>query len=84
MIKLSILVPRRSDLTLEEFRAHWKHIDCPPKLNQTCEPMSGNVVQVHSTGGTFEPVPCRALRWNSRNLVDKNRRTSKQSEQKTT
>ena len=58
MIKLSILVPRRSDLTLEEFSAHWRNIHGPlfsiqPEVKQYVK----KYIQVHSTGESLEQFP---------------------------
>jgi uncharacterized protein (TIGR02118 family) len=51
MIKLSILVPRRSDLTLEQFSAHWKNIHGPLFSSQPeVKRFVKKYIQVHSTG----------------------------------
>ena len=58
MLKLSILVPRRSDLTLDEFRAHWKNIHGPlfssqPEVKQYVR----KYIQVHNTGESLDQFP---------------------------
>ncbi|MBD1385932.1 EthD domain-containing protein [Mucilaginibacter rigui] len=58
MLKLSIMVPRRADLTLEEFRAHWKDIHGPlfssqPEVIQYVR----KYIQVHSTGQSLDQFP---------------------------
>ena len=58
MIKLYILVPRRADLTLEEFKAHWKDIHGPlfssqPEVKQYVK----RYIQVHSTGQSLNQFP---------------------------
>jgi uncharacterized protein (TIGR02118 family) len=58
MIKLCILVPRRADITLEEFKAHWKNIHAPlfssqPEVKRYVK----RYVQVHSTGKSLDQFP---------------------------
>jgi uncharacterized protein (TIGR02118 family) len=58
MIKLCILVPRRADLTLDEFKAHWKDIHGPlfssqPEVKQYVK----KYTQVHSTGLSLDQFP---------------------------
>jgi uncharacterized protein (TIGR02118 family) len=58
MIKLSILVPRRSDLTLEQFSAHWKNIHGPLFSSQPeVKRFVKKYVQVHSTGEYLNQFP---------------------------
>jgi uncharacterized protein (TIGR02118 family) len=58
MIKLSILVPRRSDLTLEQFSAHWKNIHGPLFSSQPeVKKYVKKYIQVHSTGESLEQFP---------------------------
>lgn len=58
MIKLSVLCPRKKDLTLEEFKDHWKNVHGPLFSSQ---PEVKKYIQVHSTGehidnAEFPPV----------------------------
>lgn len=58
MIKLSILVKRRSDLSLDQFSAHWKDIHGPlfssqPEVKRYVK----KYVQVHSTGQQLKQFP---------------------------
>ncbi|RYY22051.1 MAG: EthD family reductase [Sphingobacteriaceae bacterium] len=51
MIKLCVLCPKRPDLTLEEFKDHWKNVHGPlfssqPEVKQYVK----KYIQVHSTG----------------------------------
>jgi uncharacterized protein (TIGR02118 family) len=58
MIKLSILVPRRPDLSLEQFRAHWRHIHGPLFSSQPeVKRFVKKYVQVHSTGEHLNQFP---------------------------
>jgi len=58
MIKLNILVPRRPDLTLEEFRKHWKEIHGPLfKSQPEVKEYVKRYVQVHSTGEELKQFP---------------------------
>jgi uncharacterized protein (TIGR02118 family) len=51
MIKLSILIPRRPDLTLAEFSQHWKEIHGPLfKSQPEVQRYVRRYVQVHSMG----------------------------------
>jgi uncharacterized protein (TIGR02118 family) len=55
MIKLSVLCPRRPDLTLEQFKDHWKNVHGPlfssqPEVQQYVK----KYIQVHSTGEHLE------------------------------
>ncbi|WP_345949185.1 EthD domain-containing protein [Mucilaginibacter sp. PAMB04274] len=55
MIKLSVLCPRRPDLTLEQFKDHWRNVHGPlfseqPEVRQHVR----KYVQVHSTGKQLE------------------------------
>jgi len=62
MIKLSVLCPRRPDLTLEQFKDHWRNVHGPlfssqPEVQQYVK----KYIQVHSTGESsdgydFPPV----------------------------
>ncbi|WP_295718925.1 EthD domain-containing protein [Mucilaginibacter sp.] len=58
MIKLAILVPRRSDLTLEEFKTHWKDIHGPLFSSQPeVKRYVRKYIQVHSTGEHLDQFP---------------------------
>src|SRR5579871_2078021 len=61
MIKLSILISRRPDLTLAEFSKHWKEIHGPLFSSQPeVKKYVRRYIQVHSTGesvGTFPTAP---------------------------
>ncbi|RZK39187.1 MAG: EthD family reductase [Hymenobacter sp.] len=55
MIKLSVLCPKRPDLTLEEFKNHWKNVHGPlfssqPEVKQYVK----KYIQVHSTGAHID------------------------------
>ena len=58
MIKLAILVPKRKDISLEEFSRHWKDIHGPlfssqPEVKQYVK----RYIQVHSTGKSLNQFP---------------------------
>jgi uncharacterized protein (TIGR02118 family) len=58
MIKLSILIKRKPELSLDQFRAHWKDIHGPlfssqPEVKRYVK----KYVQVHSTGKHLEQFP---------------------------
>lgn len=58
MIKLNILIVRRPDLSLEEFKSHWKDIHGPlfrsqPEVQQNVK----RYIQAHSTGESLDQFP---------------------------
>jgi len=58
MIKLCILVPKRPDLTLEEFRAHWTNVHAQlfssqPEVKQYVK----KYIQAQSTGKSLNQFP---------------------------
>jgi uncharacterized protein (TIGR02118 family) len=58
MIKLSILVHRRPDLTLEQFSAHWKNIHGPLFSSQPeVKRFVKKYVQAHNTGERLDQFP---------------------------
>ena len=61
MIKLCVLCPRKPDLTLEQFEAHWRNIHGPLFSSQPeAQQFVKKYIQVHSTGeqlkSDFPPV----------------------------
>jgi uncharacterized protein (TIGR02118 family) len=58
MIKLCILVPRRKDLTLQEFSDHWKNIHGPLFASQPdAKKYVRRYIQAHSTGESLNQFP---------------------------
>lgn len=61
MVKLCILVTRRSDISLEAFNKHWKEIHGPLFASQPeAKQYVRKYVQVQSTGDSLDQFPVAA------------------------